>query len=865
MNPTPPKLNISTITTNIFDDSWSSYPGKWIAGQSLTPKAAEIVFKQFITKKIPAALNLIQKLNNTQHLSANHLPLDIYTIFLIYITEQIELYQNQMDERDLALDEMFLKFKEAFAKGQNALFVRNSELIKTFFNNIRALLVKEDVLPKDFDQTLSVWLEIIGISHIGSMNLSAFFDPEAKTTQLFPEKTYNMKLPRSTLEASFFLMFNQFSMNFKDIARFKDKMGFSKDIVVQKLFCTLVNKKFADFLPKINIIHEMSLFPDRLQELLKMIAALDLTNSEQIEACRRLLEIEKEVIRSGYKDLSEELSRLEKLKPSDGKWPIPFKTEEGTIQVSEKTFEELFLLFQNRHECGLFFDAHLLPGFLTLGRIFESVIASNKDIETFNKEGILPPCNPKIFLPSPTLIEESSIPKYNENIFRELYTTPVPETGPIKKRKKKQGAKVQPVTPQKTQKEPALPTLPPLVLLAEPPQAAALDPLEQLRRHLLAVYHTQPSIAIRQAVWHLEALITLKGALQPPAMKENLTVLNLAAGSAHKLLEQTYRFCLANRNIQPLSCHNLKNYERALGNSSFPHIVHQLYFGDHWTRYFYPQKQKWTFSTQVVNIPTLLQDLVDTAEGKVQGKNATTQKALDIIEKTRAYVETMLPQLNIALPLEYLAEDVAIQPKLRFSPGEFNKVKTELTTFLTESRLPPHHLAYLHIKQAIAALNILKGGLQAVQGAKTPRELATWLSLCVQQVHETLENVLCGIEALREGQISSQSHNLKNLASKLGLEMGELAAACDHLSYKSRYPAENLIDGLGAQIIDDAEALRQVPGYLEGFKVVGKPPLLWKQLEKDPTLVGVMDKLCTLLKSTKGFLEMKAVPALKQR
>src|ERR1700753_4200221 len=102
MNPAT-KLNISTTTTKFIVECWNFHPGQWILEKSKTQQLAQTLFQQFVTRKMPQALKLIEQLNNTHHLSAAHLPLTIYSVFFIYISEQIELYQNQMDERDISV------------------------------------------------------------------------------------------------------------------------------------------------------------------------------------------------------------------------------------------------------------------------------------------------------------------------------------------------------------------------------------------------------------------------------------------------------------------------------------------------------------------------------------------------------------------------------------------------------------------------------------------------------------------------------------------------------------------------------------------------------------------------------------------
>src|SRR5581483_8031924 len=407
--------------------------------------------------------------------------------------------------------------------------------------DLRTSLAKADALPQDFDKTLSLWLELITIAHVGDVKLATCFHPEARTTKLLPAKVIKVDLQRDTLEASFYLLINQLSLNFKDIERFKNKMAFPNDADhdVDLLIRLLASKK-----PEREIIMAYSNAPSIIQSLgecLKDLLLLDLSDNLAIKKSDEKLKGIFDLFEC-YKDLSNPINQFQESERSNI-WPFNICVESKTVDLSKRDVHELLSLMRNRQECHLFFDCHLLDQCLKLLSILRIFTTSNEDIARYYREGVVPPSHPKSLLPPP------SVQQYNEEAFLELCATPTPEARGGKPKKKAISKSQQTVSqpaPKTAPKQPLPP--PPATIPVELPKTPELDSLELLRRKFLTLYHLRPHVFIRQAIWHVDTLITLKETLKTPAMnKEGLTLLNLTASSAHKVLEQTYRFCLANR------------------------------------------------------------------------------------------------------------------------------------------------------------------------------------------------------------------------------------------------------------------------------------------------------------------------------
>ncbi len=839
---------------------WYVLPGNWFRLKASADLGkVDLVFRNFVQHKIPQARTLLAKLIDTRHVSPVHLPLSVYAIFLMYIDEQIELYQNQRDERDPVLDLKWQEFKEALSKERIVVLTRDSKWAAPFFDDLKSRLKGADLLPEaDFETTLSLWVQIIGIAHIGDMHLASFFEKKAASNTVNPriQQFVYTDLPRGDLVSCFYLILGQFSQDCKWIApKIAQKMHLPEDPFLKELF-DLTTERSLD-----KTCQTVSTLEGDLKRFSKDLFLLNLTDNEAIK--KMLPQLKRRVGEEEwgcFAEVSEVIKYLQEAQASGRPLELVNKSlGSKMLYCSQEQLKLLLALVENFQKCHLWIDAYFTISCDTLSRILEALQVSNEAIEKYRTEGIVPHLGASSILPAPS--------RYDEKIVEELLASSSSRSRSGSKKakrishqpaekKQKEKAVSPPVSEKKTNEKSKRVSLEPQT----PLQNLVLDPLEQLREKMFQIRQGNPSPSLRQALWHLDALISIQQLLDTQSVKaeESLTIFDAAVSSAQKLLEQTYRFCGGSSQ----TAHNLKTCHSACSSFPYPEIVKELYLANHWTRYFYIQQEKWhSISTQHVETPPLLEELVKLAEGILFTQEELRKRVKMLIEKTCRQVEQLLPQTALP-PLDPpLAKEVEIQWKAPIEAAGMETVKSCLKAFLADSGFSPQQPVYLYVKQAIAALAMCKDSVARIQAARTPRELATWTSWCLQQVQEGIENVLHAIEYLQEGE-ASMTHNLQALSEKVGLKMGDLGEACDFLCYKPRYPVENSSEGLGARIIDDVEAFKHHPECLEGFQIVGSSPFLWKMPSQGLSLDQMGARLESFIKQAEAFLRTQAVPLL---
>ncbi len=859
-------IKISDVACPYSLMPWSRNPGAWIVNQAgSNSKKAEAAFRSFVQHKVPEAVTILIKLIDARHISSVHLPMTVYTIFLIYVDEQIELYQSQQNEKDSEVENKWREFKEMFSRKRNEIFTRDSAWATSFFDQLKSRLLSADALSADFEATISSWLQLISIANIGDMVLINLFEKQAKTTVLKDSGSKNLlsvDLPRSDLERSFYLLLRLLSQESKwIIPKMEQHLPCFRNATPQlvEVFDEVTQKPLKE---ASDMISTMGM---EVKRFLQDLFLLKLTDNEKLAQMRSGLLAHSERVFRCFGDVSSHIEKLRSQYEQGIAFEVIPKRSGGTIPFTRECAEPFLQILENYRECDQLIQAGLEVVLGYDGMIdclLKALEKSNEAFKKFQGEGtplrLASACSS--ILPKPRV--------YDERVFEELCASSSPRSGggrrkkvkksshqPIEKKAKEKSIS-QPVSEKKTNEKSKQVSLEPQT----PPQHPAVDPFEQLRERMIHIHQENLSSSLRQALWHLDALISIQQLLDTKSVKaeESLTVFDAAVSSAQKLLEQTYRFCGSSSQ----TTHNLKVCHSACSASPYPEIVKELYLANHWTRYFYIEQQTLhSISTQQVEMPPLLEELVKLAEGAPFSPQELQQRVKTLIEKTCQQVEQLLPQTAVS-PLDPpLAKEVAIQWKTLIDTAGMETVKSHLKAFLADAGFAPQQPVYLHVKQAIAALTMCKDSLARIQAVRTPRELATWTSWCLQQVQEGIENVLHAIEYLQEGEASVQ-HDLKALSEKVGLKMGNLAGACNALSYKPRYPVENSSEGLGAQIIDDVEAFKHHPECLEGFQIVGSSPFLWKMPSQGLSLDQMGARLESLIKQAEAFLRTQAVPAL---
>jgi len=320
-----------------------------------------------------------------------------------------------------------------------------------------------------------------------------------------------------------------------------------------------------------------------------------------------------------------------------------------------------------------------------------------------------------------------------------------------------------------------------------------------------------------------------------------------------------YRHALKEEGIP--ATHNLKTYHRKFDPKfeSYPPIVKDLFLAHKWTRYFYPCHDKWgSVSTFAVKIPPILDHLVKIAEGSAYSAKEVESIVNGTVEDVCKQVESVLQVPDEVLtPMPYEKIDLKEPLKEKI----FSEAGRKLEELLPRSKSASP--VYLHVKQALAALKMLDCSLEQINKAKDQRELSTWAVWSMQQLQESIENVLHCVEHYKTGKISIE-HELKTLLKKCDIEIDPLAEKVHQLSYKVRYPAVISNESWSAQILNDLQALKEHPELEKGFEFQTLPKMVWDLPSKDISLNKSTAQLQQLLLEGEIFLRTKAIPALQE-
>lgn len=871
-------------------------PGKQIRESlEIIDKNKQRIFQLFL-RKVPQAQDIILQLT-PDHISEVHLPLMMSAIFMIFLEDRVEDYQSQLDVRDATLDDQWENLRMRYAVERSKLFVSEDSPFRLFLADLTKRLKEENCLA-DFEKTADLFLQIMRIDHMGSARLAALFVKKEDPTfsKVKGSNDVVIQVSRASLERLYHVMVQQFQKHTKwTLSKLKETALALNDSSFRKLLQDTQSKNAQSSREEVDIVFQK--VEEAQINLLHMMLASDLSDNEAISKHMKNLEF---MLKCGesikqclcgtinscaalgvsFKDpsirkITEELfaSRLD-----------PQLNEEERNQSLQKSIAVFDQVIQNTERGSSVLNCYIIEPVSEMISILSMLFDSNKAIEEAQT------CGTKLALAKnlpPILISQK--PPVQDQVSIDLEWM---ETGKNKRRKHNGNRQAtqqngnRQATQQKSnpsenktsskgaanhaaktsapgEKAASSQTATPPV---SPVSPAVLDPFEQLKFKLLHLHDAEPSPILRQVIWHADALKCVQDAYgkSPISSQDYVNYIDTVASGSQKLLELTYRFCLEKKG-NPLKVHNLKQAHRALfSSSSYPEIVEELSQANHFTRYFhFYYEEMHSRTTSQVTISPLLQLLVSAAKRPETLKQETLQKwAEETVQKGTSQALLLLKSFSDPKGSPFIIPDVALTVSEPIKIDKFQNIFDQLKAFLTEKRLVSYHPSALKIKQALSSLTMLKASIEQLNGTQYQHSLASWMAWSLFQLQETVENVLHAIEFFKETEIT-YIHELKDLAGKLDLEMGTLSEDLRDLSYKPRYPAEHLPEGMSARLIDDAEALRQYPELLEGAKLSGRPRLLWKLPSSDVSIPSLFGRLTSLLEKTAVFLQVDAISALQ--
>jgi hypothetical protein len=839
-------VKLQDVVSNFFFPHWGAIPGRHILWEykEVLGKSTENVdklFTRYVTEKIPKARNLVDQLVQNRSVSDIHLPLQLSSIFLIFLDECVEHYQNQFEKRDLEIDEKHLAIKYLLGNNSDLPWENNADEVKSLFALLRDKLVIEEALPPHFDASIAIWGQILTIPNMGNIQLASLYEKSAQKNRICYEGGISESghcetpLSRSVLQEALRLSVRQFSKNLNWlIPEMREKVP------------DLEDRNLEDDLRKIifNDAH-----PDKDQSVSACFRKYESLMNIFINL---LLRLNVDEPGAEYAEYAVCLRLIDEMMKNQSCIPRSWKIgdvakghDHSPIKLHDSLYKQLENYRQMYRQCRFYLN---LPT-IVVDKLMKALYLSDEAWKVY-KETNNPP---RLASQVPSLL--APIVEYQAPDDSWLETKSVGHPKPKKEKKNRTKTIVQVKTPlADSDEKPAG---------SHTASVPIISSIECLRSKLLHLHRANPSRALRQAAWHLDSLIVLQKSQKKD--RECLALVTMVASSAQKVLEQTYRFCTRQDNASLARVHNLKTYHRIYDphSTSYPSEVKKLFLANHWCRYFYTEYEKWdSLKTAVTAVPPLLSSLVEIAEGRNPSRAQLDSMIGGTIEAVHKHVEFMLQkqaQDNFQ-PIAFHHEPLALTTLL--SGALFNSVSKKMGALLTTSKLNPHDPVHLRMKQILSALKMQSTCVENINSCKDISTFSTWTVWNLQQMQEIVEGALHCIEHLQSRQMSTD-HEIKELAAKVKVEMGPLAEQFQNLSHKVRYPAEVLVNTIPARIIDDLEALKIHPEIMKGYALEPNPAILFADPSEGITPNLIAGKLNKFMQDTEEFLRMKALPALE--
>ncbi len=879
-------IQLSNVASQFLVPTWDVYPGIKMRFDLPNPSVVDPLFRGFVNKRIQEACKLLTTLDHKKNFNEVHLLFTTITTFTTYIDDLVEHYQNQFEQKDEKLDEEYLKLKRLLAKNSTQIWAKGEHQIQEFLGLLKTKLNSINAIPEGFDENIVTWSKILNLQYMSNVTLLAIIngkdDVVPQSYQLHksgdPKNTFKIisPIPYHVLSDACALALRQLLKNASwIIPEMLDKL---KPLEDEKLETQLSLVTAMDEAQKsIPVSSLVQYYAREMKSLLNQLSSLNINDNDQILKLTDKFEKIMITVCDRTKDFE---PYIEKIKND----PNPKQTYLLNELISVTASHALVQPLLNFSKCVQLKYSYLDIPLINLSFILQGIRKANDKWNAYQTRGEIPPLFFGPIIPHPhnsedaeecarkllaELSQSSKQPssrkkgargtkgkqqKQNIKASKQKATIEVPKTSTGKKEKKKQVSLANVPSPS--------------IEIATP-----VSSIERLKEKLTALFHQNPSPALRQAIWHLGHLIVIQNGLKNSSFSpsDDLSLIAAVANFAQKTMEQTYRHCLKEEGEPFERTHNLKIYHQKFdpkfdpNSTKYPWIVGQLFLINNWFRYFYLEHERWNSATTFqVKIPSVLEQLFKIAEGHPYSEKDLKKSAEEIIELTCKQIEVMLGETESskhlsALPLGHF-EEVQVK-KQPLQEKMFGEIQQTLEGFL--SNFNRHHPVYLQVKQAVAALKMLEAGIRQMNKAKDIRTFSTWTVWSLLQLQESMENILHSIEYYTQGDISIQ-HELTILSEQLQIDMGSLSGAMQQLSYKVRYPVEVNNKSVSSKIINNLDALEWCPELQAGFQLQSIPKILFGTPSEGISLNAIIQEMNQLFTEGKTFLRTKAIPALQK-
>src|SRR5690349_17166974 len=240
---------------------------------------ADTIYKNFL-KTLPSMKEKICTLAAKHHITPVHLPLLTHSIFLNFVDELIEHYQNQLEHKDEEMNKQWLDLKSKLVKMVDQPWTNNSEQINALLTQIKTKLECEGASSPDFDEMVFLWKEILNVQFTGNVTLAAIFEKSAYSNRIEKNDDNTVQdiiIPFSTgdLIQSYFLFLRQIQRNFPwMLSEILEKTSLVADqnlATLLKEFCIVPPSLSSKSIPEL-----AQLYVEAIQPVISSLSSLDI-------------------------------------------------------------------------------------------------------------------------------------------------------------------------------------------------------------------------------------------------------------------------------------------------------------------------------------------------------------------------------------------------------------------------------------------------------------------------------------------------------------------------------------------------------------------------------------------------------------
>jgi hypothetical protein len=264
--------------------------------------------------------------------------------------------------------------------------------------------------------------------------------------------------------------------------------------------------------------------------------------------------------------------------------------------------------------------------------------------------------------------------------------------------------------------------------------------------------------------------------------------------------------CIRDRRV-----HNLNILSKAINLNSTP-VIHRVYLGTFWARYPLEEHAYWSQSTSFhsKDTPDLLENLIELA---FKTSKFTNDSFMRYCEGIYSEVEKALPSFIPTTPKVFPTPITQLTTTFLYSTEPIDNLIQRILSVEKKSS----ELELNKLEQCTLNIQMLERTLLRMQEVSL-EQFTFFATRALFLVQESTDNLLHALES--RSLAVTTSHNLKEIAEKLSLDLNGFGEKMLKLSNKLKYPFRGQAEGDARGLIDKITSLRLHPNLEESFNEV---------------------------------------------